>query len=295
MVRLNSEQSSFCTEKQMKSTSQNRGFHRSAVAIGLVALLMGACAENTPKVEGPAGSTNVQTEEVAENTEDYIGQTVTIRSEPVDKVGADSFTVSDEQFFGSEPILVINASGASVTLPEDDDVEVQVTGEVRNLVVSEIDRDFNLTLDPAVYREYETKPAIIAQSIALAPKPGEITQNPEQYYSKTLAVTGEVEDIRNESSFTLDEDKLLGADDLLVVYATPKAGIQQPQPAAQPPVIKDGEEVAVTGVLRPFVVSEFERDYDLTWDLDVQRNLEAEYSNKPVLVATGVYPSAIPD
>lgn len=76
---------------------------------------------------------------------------------------------------------------------------------------------------------------------------------------------------------------LIGASDLLVLVATPKQAID------------DDEKVAVTGVLRKFVVADLERDYDLTWDLELQRKLEAEYSNKPVLIANFVYPSAIPD
>ncbi|MGB3203131.1 MAG: hypothetical protein WBA99_19655, partial [Nodosilinea sp.] len=98
-----------------------------------------------------------------------------------------------------------------------------------------------------------------------------------------------------ESGFTLDEEQLFGAEDLLVVYATPRDGVDQPLPAAGMAGVSDDETVAVTGVLRPFVLSEFERDYDLTWDLDFQEQLEAEYTNRPVLVATGVYPSAIPE
>ncbi|WP_278002879.1 hypothetical protein [Nodosilinea sp. LEGE 06152] len=255
---------------------------------------MGACAESAPQTETADGTTNVQTEEITENTEGYIGQIVTIRSAPVEKVGDNSFTVSDEQFFGSEPILVINASGEPLLLPEDN-VEVQVTGEVRNFLISETEQEFDLTLDPNLYQDYEEQPVIIAQSIALAPEPGEITSNPEQYYGETLAVTGEVEDIQSGAAFTLDEDRLLGSEDLLVIYASPRDGVQQPQPSAQLPTIADGEEVAVTGTLRPFVVADFERDYDLGWDLELQEQLEAEYSNRPVLVATGIYPSAIPE
>ncbi|WP_017300420.1 hypothetical protein [Nodosilinea nodulosa] len=292
MIRL-TRKTDATTQKQSFGVSQR--FFRSTVAFGLVAGLMGACADNMPQTETSDGSTNVQTEEITKNTEGYIGQTVTIRSEPLEKVGDNSFTVSDERFFSNQPILVINASGEPMVLPEEDDVEVQVTGEVRNFVLADVDREFNLTLDPAVYQDYENQPAIIAQSIALAPEPGEITQDPEQYYGKTLAVTGEVKDIQSNAAFTLDEDKLLGANDLLVVYASPKTGAQPSTTEAQLPAVTDGEQVAVTGVLRSFVVSDFERDYNLTWDLDVQRQLEAEYSNKPVLVATDVYPSAIPE
>ncbi|PSR15586.1 hypothetical protein C8255_22330 [filamentous cyanobacterium CCP3] len=269
---------------------RQRRLFQSTLAIGLIAGLMGACAEDAPVTQTPSGATNVQTEDVAGETESYIGQVVTVRSEPLEVVDDSSFTVGDEQFFGAEPILVINASGEPLLLPEDDDVEVQVTGEVRNFVIADVEQEFGLTLDPTLYTDYEEQPVIIAQSIALAPEPGEITSNPEQYYGETLAVTGEVEDIQSGSAFTLDEEQLFGAEDLLVVYASPRDGVQQPLPA-----VTDGEDVAVTGVLRAFVVSEFERDYDLGWDLELQEQLEAEYSNRPVLVATGIYPSAIPE
>ncbi|MEB3212168.1 MAG: hypothetical protein VKL39_12475 [Leptolyngbyaceae bacterium] len=47
--------------------------------------------------------------------------------------------------------------------------------------------------------------------------------------------------------------------------------------------------MVVTGTLRPFIASEFEQEYDLTWDLDIQEQLEAEYTERPVLVAAEVY------
>ncbi|MBE9160462.1 hypothetical protein IQ265_27110 [Nodosilinea sp. LEGE 06152] len=294
MIQPTSKKNGFGNDQPLSGSSRKQKFLRSTLALGLIAGLMGACAESAPQTETADGTTNVQTEEITENTEGYIGQIVTIRSAPVEKVGDNSFTVSDEQFFGSEPILVINASGEPLLLPEDN-VEVQVTGEVRNFLISETEQEFDLTLDPNLYQDYEEQPVIIAQSIALAPEPGEITSNPEQYYGETLAVTGEVEDIQSGAAFTLDEDRLLGSEDLLVIYASPRDGVQQPQPSAQLPTIADGEEVAVTGTLRPFVVADFERDYDLGWDLELQEQLEAEYSNRPVLVATGIYPSAIPE
>ena len=60
-------------------------------------------------------------------------------------------------------------------------------------------------------------------------------------------------------------------------------------------VIKDDETVAVTGVLQAFIVADLEKDYDLTWDLGVQEQVEAEYSQRPVLVVDKIYPSAIPE
>jgi len=248
-------------------------------ALALAAVLLPACAEQQETATVPNAPGNVTTQEVSDNTNQLIGRTVTVRSEPVQKVGPASFTISDRQFFGNEPILVVNASGQPFLLPEN--TAVQVTGTVRNLVVSEIEREYNLTLEPNLYREYENKPAIVAQSIALSPKPGEVSKNPTQYYGRSIAITGEVEEITGSNTFTLDEDQLIGGEDLLVLHSTPQTAIN------------DGEKVVVTGVVRPFVVAEIERDYDITWDLNVKRKLEAEYSNKPVVIATQVYPSAV--
>lgn len=248
---------------------------RGALALALMIVVLPAC---TTQQE----ARNVTTEEVADQTNQYIGKTVTIRSEPLRKLGSNTFTMSSEQFFGRDPIVVVNASGTPFVLPENQNVEVQVTGQVRKFVLAEINRDYNLGLQPDLYREFETRPAIVAQAIALAPTPGQISQNPSQYYGKTIAVTGEVETIKSPNSFTLDEDQLFGAQDLLVV--NPKA--QQ--------AVQDNQTIAVTGVLRPFVVADLEREYDFNWEQGFVRQLEADYRDRPVLVATGIYPSAIP-
>ena len=250
----------------------------AAIALAFLAMLLPACSTNTAEqVGGPTAKTNVTTEEVADKTNALIGKTVTVRSEVEKKVGANSFTIGDDKLFGSEKILVINASGAPTVLP--DDIKLQVTGKVQKFVVADVEREFNLNLEPEVEVEYKDKPVIIAQSIALAPEPGEVTKNPSAYYNKTIAVKAEVEDIISPTSFTLDEDKLTSTKDLLVLNTTPGQ------------TIKDGQEVVVTGVLRPFVVADIERDYDLNWDLILQKKLEAEYSQKPALVTKSVFPA----
>ena len=194
-----------------------------------------------------------------------------------------SIVVADQEFFGGEDIVVVNATGTPFKLPTTDDTEVQVTGEVTKFVLADIESKYDLDLDPDLYVDYTDKPAIIAQSLAIAPEPGEIAADPSQYYGETLAVTGEIETVYGENTFTLDEDELFGGEDLLVVVTNPTEA-----------PIQDGETVAATGELRSFIIADLERDYDLTWDLDVQRQLEAEYTDRPVLVVKQVYPSAIP-
>ena len=280
MNQVSKEENKFYFSKS-KSRFMNKFWRfQGAILLAIMALVLPACSNDEANVPG-AG--NVTTKEVVDNTAALSGKTVTVRSEPKEKVGPASFTVEDEKFFGSEPILVVNASGEIFDLPADDDIEIQVTGTVRNLVIADVEREYNLKLDKQYYVEYENKPAIIAQSIALSPDPGDVTKNPEKYYNQRLAVVGEVEDIQDANTFTLDEEKLFGATDLLVLNPKPKVAI------------KDDEVVAVTGVLRPFVLAEFEREYDLGWDLKLKEKLEAEYKTKPVFVADSVYPSEISD
>lgn len=272
-------------------------FTRSAFLFLLTASLIGCNTEPDNNVTGQTDvegavedgvntdelsqEENVTTEEVAENTEELIGQTVTIRSDALEIVEPSIFTVADDEFFGGEEILIVNASGEPFDLPQDD-TEVQATGEVAQFIIADIESNYDLDLDPDLYAEYNDRPAIIAESLAVAPEPGEIAENPAQYYGQILAVTGEVETMYDPGIFTLDEEELFGGEDLLVVAPNPSE------------MVEDGQTVAVTGELRSLVVADIERDYDLTWDLDVQEQIEAEYSDRPVLIVDRIYPSAIP-
>lgn len=269
-----------------KNSSTKGWVAHSTLALVLATGTLVSCQAPEQEASAPE-QTNVSTEEVAENTNEYVGQIVTVRSEPIEQISQGTFTIEDEQFFGSEPILVVNASGEPFVFPEEG-VDVQVTGEVQNFVFAEIESEYNLGLEEGDYADYENQPALIAQSIAIAPEPGELTSEPEQYYNESLAVTGEIEEVQEGTNvFTLDDEQLFGGEELLVLQATPTANTE--------PAIEDGETVAVTGTLRPFVIADLERDYDFSWDTGVEEQLEAEYSNRPVLIAEEIYPSAIPD
>lgn len=244
----------------------------SAVAIG--------CSEAPQETTTPQeAADNVSTEEIAAGAEGLIGETVSVRSEVEEVVDEAAFLLEDDRLFGGEDILVINA-GEPIVLPEGDDTQVQVTGEVQQFIIADFEAEYGVTLDPTLYADYEERPVVIAQSVALSPDPGDITQNPELYYNQRIAVQGEIEEKLSPQTFTLDEEKLFGAEDLLVFS-------DMMSPEAQ-----DGEEVVVTGILRPYIKAEFDTEYD--YDLgNVAESIEAEYSEKPVFVADEVYPSAM--
>lgn len=244
--------------------------------------VVSACAEAPSETTTSEEATeNVTAEELSDGAEGLIGQTVSLRAEVEETVDDTSFLLEDDQLFGGEDVLVINASGEPFVLTEGDDTEVQVTGEVQQLIIADFETEYGVDLDPDLYADYEDRPVVVAQSIALSPDPGDLTSNPEAYYNKRIAVAGEVEDKLSPTTFTLDEEELFGSEDLLVLTQ----GVT--------PETQDGEEVTVTGILRPYVQTEFDTDYDLDWDLSVQEQIEAEYTEKPVFVADGVYPSAM--
>ena len=260
-------------------------FRSKALALALAAFILPACAEtadNTTQQE----QENVTAEEVADKTSKLIGQSVTIRSNAINKISDTTFAVTDDDFFGGDTILVVNATGDTQPLPED--VELQITGEVKKYGTDNFNKDYKLKLDSKEYEKFEGKPAIVAQSIALAPKPGQITSNPDEYYNKVIAVPGKIENVTGKDVFTLD-DKLIGADDLLVLVPDDKNVV----PFGKN--VKAGETVVTTGTLEKFVVADLEKEYKFTWDDGVKSKLEADYKDKPVLVVKTIYPSALPN
>ncbi|MGI8935010.1 MAG: hypothetical protein ACR2FS_13140, partial [Phormidesmis sp.] len=155
--------------------------------------VVSACAETPSETTTTEEATeNVDQEELSSGAEGLIGQQVSIRGE-VAEVDESSFTIADNQLFGGEDILVINTTGEPFILPEGDNSEVQVTGEVQQLVTADFEREYGLTLDPTLYADYEDRPVIVASSLALAPDPGDLTSNPEKYYNQRIAVQGEIE------------------------------------------------------------------------------------------------------
>lgn len=264
----------------MKNTFANTKNTAFGLLVAASVAILPACS--TPQTETTvAEENNVTSEELVEETINYVGEEVTIRSEVEATVDDTSFLLSDDDYFDGEAVLVINATSEPFVIPDVGDTQVQVTGEVETFAMTTVAEEYGLTLSPELYEEYEAKPVIIAQSIALAPDVGDVAANPEAYYGQRIALEGEVEEVMESGLFTMDEDELFGGDDLLVI----------PTKGSEP--VQDGGIVALTGVLRSYVEADFEKDYDLQWDLEITEKVEAEYSQKPVFVADGVYPSAV--
>lgn len=124
-------------------------------------------------------------------------------------------------------------------------------------------------------RARSTAPMVDAKFEGTRVKIGELEDNPRQYTGKTVSVDAEVEEVLGPRLFTIDERNWADLDgELLVFVPTPLAA-----------VVRDDDLITVTGVVKPFV----EVDLDKEWGwLGMDKELEAEFSKRPVLVASRI-------
>ncbi len=215
----------------------------------------------------------VDTAEITQNAANFSGQSVLVRNDVLETIGEKGLILDKDRAFSGETILVIDTSEMSLRFATDKTPEILVSGKVERFILTDIEQKYSLNLDRSLYTKYEGKLAIVATRLIFSPDPGDLTRTPEIYYGKELAVKGEIEDIKSYGVFELDEEQVFGGEDLLVIK--PKLKLK----------LHDEQTAIVYGMLRPFVAAEFERDYDLNWDLSIRQQIEAEYSLKPVLVA----------
>lgn len=268
------------------NTKNNRTGNPIGVAIAL-ALMTATLVPGLPKKaeaqmgKYPDNSTVMTLENVAGSPEEFYGQTVTIRGDYQESIDENAFklTRGGFLFFGGSEVLVVNKTGQPIVPPANEDISLQVTGEVRQLRVAELERDFGWDFwDPDVYVEYDERPVIVAESIALAPNPDQIADNPAEFYGQTIAVEGELDEYFNFNAMLVQQDSLIGGAEILVLLP-PEANR-----------INAGEEIVVTGEVRPFVMAEIESDLNLRgWTPEMQRLFAEEFGNNPVMVAEDVY------
>lgn len=115
----------------------------------------------------------------------------------------------------------------------------------------------------------------------------EVVEEPSELFGRIVTVSGEVEQALGPNAFKLDNQKLIGGEDLLVVSATPVVPVAG-QPAADPvfneDIFDDDTPLRVTGTVTKFVLADVKREFGLA----LEDNLFVEYQGKPVIIATAV-------
>jgi hypothetical protein len=274
------------------------GMKGGAMALALTAFAITACQvpgdTTTTTTPGPATTEepaarypdadpddlNVQVGDLAGNLEDYVGQTVSVRGDVVEAVGQNAMVIRGDGLFGGNDVVVFNATGEPILLSEAGATQrVQVTGQVREVVIGDLVREYGLTLDEATYGDYENNPAIIAESVALAPELGDISDNPAAFYDQLIAIDGEVNELYDANTFTISDAGFFGGADVLV--------LGEPQAMT---ALRDNEQVVITGVLRPFNAAQLEQEFGQTWDENLRQTILSDYDEESVLIADQVFP-----
>jgi len=263
--------------------SRRTGTSLGVIALGLTTLLLPACTTDNEEIQ--EGRTNATTEDVAENTASLIGKEITVRSNVEQAVGNSGFVIEPNQAAGGESILVINSTGVPFVLPAEG-IPIQATGEVAQLVLADVERQYGLDLEENLYVDYENQPAIIAESLALAPSPEDLYEAPTGYFDKTIAVEGDLRKLEaTPNAFALFEEGWVDDIGVLVVAGNPSVQTQGVP-------LQEGENVTVTGVARQFS-PELVQEAGLGWNAQQIQEFQSRYTNRPVIVADGVYPSAV--
>ncbi|MCT7985065.1 hypothetical protein NG796_17475 [Laspinema sp. A4] len=264
------EQQPTTTEYQESPTAPGPGRESTATSPGQRGMTTG---ESTTAMEGEQMETTP--ENISSNPENFIGQTVTVRGD-VDEMdtSADTFLMSDDRALAGEGILVINSTSEPFGIPDAEDMRVQVSGEVRQFRREEITSQYGLDLDPQLYSEYEDQPVIIAESMALSPTGDQVSDNPDAFFNRPVAMEGQIDEMLAPNTFSFD------GDNVIVINAD------------QGQVIPENQDIVVTGELRPLDMAALQSEYNLNWDAEMQQRIQSEYSDRLVLVADGIYPNA---
>jgi hypothetical protein len=251
------------------------------VALGLVVLLGSAC--DTLTTNNQVGQDNITSDDVAqvEPGDPVIGQLVTIRSGVIEILDDNGFVMESND---GNRILVINPTGTPFVMPEPN-IPIQVTGYLTTFDQTGSEQQYQVSLDPTLYEEYVQQPTIIAENFALAPRPQDLWNAPDEYFEEIIAVEGDLRPLEEaENAFALFEEGWISDIGVLVI------GVGQVVDVAG---LEAGENVVVTGQARP-ADEALIREAGFGWNDDQIQEFLTRYENRPVIVVEEVYPSAQP-
>ena len=224
--------------------------------------------------------TGLSIEQVLEDPEVYAGQQVTLAAYVNEGVAGDAFTMAEHTFFDVNNILVVTPD-----LPDSADqlysgqpIRVRGTLELVNADLLE-DRLAGLDLDENTFNSFTGKPVLIAEQVWVAGAEerllDDITEDPQAWYGRQVTVAGEVNVFKSETLFSIATVPLVDENEILIIALNDQVVSEG---------IEDGAEVTVTGTVRRMVIADIERDFGIDFDPEI----EAEFVDKPVIIATSV-------
>jgi len=233
---------------------------------------------------------------ITSNPAQFYGVPVSVHAQVARSYNPHVFTVEPDGGWslGQDLIVFVPSPRPGASLQTSD--YVTVVGTVRPFVRADIERDYDwFDADglPDLNVNLEGRPVLVADvartsaGVALAQPSqqttrilvataGDIADVPGRFYGHPVSVAAEVEDVWSPHAFTLDEDRWFAGPDVLVFNPAPVSANGS----------LDGKRVRVLGVVRPFVESEFEADYD--WFDAADYRSRGMLDRRPVIVASSI-------
>jgi hypothetical protein len=224
----------------------NRQFRVAVLALTLV--LFGCIDRNTT----PA----------ARETSNYqlIEKSVTIDGELTRAISPQVFMLQSDD----REILIVNAKD----IPFRQGTLTRVTGTLQKMTIADIEKEYDVDSDE-LGEESEQQPIIIADRIALSPSLQTLTTRTNWFLGSIVTVRAEVVRVLSENAYTIDNDDVLGEENLLVVSSNPVKNLQK------------GDIVRVTGSFSQVNRGELEDKFNL----DAAEVYKIYPPNQPVIVA----------
>lgn len=285
-----------------KSTRVGHGVRPLALTVSdtriviVASLLLGALLLALIPISAHAQNSSprvVTFSEVTDNTDAYIGQTVTVRGDLVEVIGTNAFRLEEDGFFGGDSLLVVGANEGTVPFSAGgyenavaSNVNMQVTGVVRRFNVVDVDNEVGYDLDDDLFTEFAGQAAIVASNVQVIATLNDVADNTAAYLGLPVTVYGDITDVVSPTAFRLDDAATLGADTLLIVAANANV-IPSGNNLFNPGVFdtfSPSVSALVTGVVRSPDITEVERE--VGYDLDDA--LFTDYAEDGVIVASSV-------
>lgn len=257
------------------------GAWKGIVALGLSLSILSACNGQTQTTQ--AEQDNVTSDDVTqvEAGDPAVGELVTIRSGVVETLDDNGFVMESNN---GDSILIINRTGTPFTQPEEA-IPIQVTGQLETFSAADSAQQYGIELDPELYSEYDQQPVIVAENFALAPRPQDLWNAPDEYYEETIAVEGDLRPLEeSENAFALFEEGWVSDTGVLIIGVGPLVDAAD---------LEAGENVVVTGQAQQLDEALL-REAEFGWDDSQIQEFLSRYENRPVIIAEQVYPSALP-
>lgn len=246
---------------------------------GLALLLIGAaltaCTGQDASREDAPGATSIA--EILADPAQYRGQQLTLSGEVSGVLSARVFRIKESSGLfnlnsANEGLLVAIVEDAERPAEINDEMQVQVTGELRAYDADALDPDIGIGFIPAVEGISEGDPMLLVERVLVQATISALDANPGAYLHNQVTVTGRVEEVLQQGIVRLGDPET--DSDVLVV--TTNAG---PETLAQ-----EGQRLAVTGLVRQFHLEEIGAELEL----NLESGIFADWENRTVIMADSI-------